>query len=53
MTDKKLWFQYCRLLNVNPYSLVIKNDSYYKKGFEEWKRLQKSYKYYNYCLVNS
>tara|TARA_Y100000588_G_scaffold31471_1_gene30769 strand:- start:1775 stop:1960 length:186 start_codon:yes stop_codon:yes gene_type:complete len=45
--DEKLWYDYCKALNLNPYSIKVKQDEYHMKGFEEWKRLKREYRYYN------
>lgn len=49
----KDWFYYCKGIGVNPYDEKLKEDEYHIKGFEEWKRLQKEFRYYNYMITNS
>ena len=46
--DDKEWFNYCKALNLNPYDKRLLSNIYYLRGFEEWKRLNKAFSYYNY-----
>lgn len=46
--NDRQWINYCRALDIDCKDQRIKQDEYYIKGFKEWMRLQKEYRYYNY-----
>lgn len=53
MSKDKLWYEYCKALNIDPKSKAVLNSSYYIDGFEEWKRLRRDFNYYSYCANNA
>lgn len=50
MKDKKLWFEYCKALNINPYT---NHNEDILKGFETWQRMRREFSYFDYMQNNT